>query len=709
MKLRHSLGILAALMLPATVALARGLPQSVYCNTAEYSPLALLWSQNSEIQQANNIFPHPLLPQRAVLATASGLLLTDDAGRTWTALPQATVNAVGLIQRVAFHPLETDTFYIASKTKGVWATTDAGKTFQQVGTTANGLAADSVVDLIVYPSDMTYQTLLAVHGTAAAGVSRSRNAGKSWDVLNSDYNFWRILAREKSSTSSRETAAMQVYLLGSTKSEPDIQNLYNCSAPSELPVELLRDNVFTDVTFAPTHDASPLYVATTGNGLYQVDFKDEITTLGAKDASWASVSSLWGPNADVVDLCLYDTSKLGLVLSSNELATTKTLSGPLVSSFVKDGAVIRPNANGTVFYAVANGTLTIGRVDEPVPVVTITPPVFEPTREDDKALEDIGLGFRTFGRTTNTISSAAKDARELLANLGDLEAPYRHTQITITARLPLQPTPPVSVTADLSRFAGSEEEPLYDDGFHNDGAAGDGVYGLSFSFRPFSYSHRANDWRRSYPGRAPVGITASYADGSRQGAVGIAGIYPKVLSYDLWAKTLNPKSAKTKFEIDGDVKVEETSNPPEIHGGTLALRIQANKGPWSVAVPIYPGKGDFTSYQGLSFYIRASEGKPPGEINLQLRDHPELSAPVTTDPVPVIADSMREGSIASDYRRVIVPFDRLMGENTTLETSKVHQIIFSGECDNPMTLWIDTPRVLVSIEEENGSNDAPKK
>ncbi|MDD5351128.1 MAG: hypothetical protein PHQ12_13035, partial [Chthoniobacteraceae bacterium] len=559
-----------------------------------------------------------------------------------------------------------------------------------------GMAADSVADLIVYPGDATCQTLLAVHGQAAGGISRSRNGGQNWDVVNPDYSFHRILAREKNST--------EIFLFGSARTEPDIQNLYSCSTPSELAVEILRDKLFTDMAFAPTRAPGPLYATTSDGGLYRVNNGDhEVTQPGSKDASWSSVGAMWGPNADVLRLCFYDPSRLGLVFSDDELATSQTCRGPLVSSLVKEGAFVRPNANGTVFYAVANNTLSIGRTAEPFPVVAFSPAVMEPAREDETAFADLMAALRTFSKLPAG-GSAAKAAVALNQSSGDPAAPYRRSELTLTARVPVTPAPPAAVTADLSRLGGGEATPLYDDGLHGDGAAGDGVYGLGFCFRPLSFSARQDDWRRTWPGRIAAGVSAVYADGSRYGAVGVVGIYPKILSYDLWAR-----NTPQKLPTEGDVAVATTENPPKIHGGTPALQIQVKKGPWSVAMRFPFGHSDITSYQGLSFWVKATEGTPPAEIYVQLRDKPTLTAPVTTERVPVIAEGTREGSIGSEYRCVTIPLSRLLGENSTLEKSKVFQLILSGDGEAPATLLVDCPRILATTEEVIPYNEAPSK
>jgi len=57
--------------------------------------------------------------------------------------------------------MTTDMFYVASQTKGIWVTTDNGKTFTQLATKSTGLASDTVMSLAVYSGDPMHQTLLA--------------------------------------------------------------------------------------------------------------------------------------------------------------------------------------------------------------------------------------------------------------------------------------------------------------------------------------------------------------------------------------------------------------------------------------------------------------------------------------------------------------------------------------------------------------------
>ena len=96
----------------------RAAPVPFYRDTTEYPPLRLTWNTDTDLNQVLAVFTHPLLPQRAVVTTQTGLLFTDDAGRTWTNLPEAAADKVGVIKDVVFHPVAPDTLFLASATSG---------------------------------------------------------------------------------------------------------------------------------------------------------------------------------------------------------------------------------------------------------------------------------------------------------------------------------------------------------------------------------------------------------------------------------------------------------------------------------------------------------------------------------------------------------------------------------------------------------------
>jgi len=671
----------------------------LYRDPTEYPPFKLTWSPKPDLKQVTGVFPSSLVPQGAVLATEAGLSLTTDGGNTWTPLAEATVEKVGLINAVAFHPLQPNTFYIGSQTKGVWVTTDLGKTFKQIGAKAKGMASDTVVSLIVYPGDPSHQTLLAVHGSAAPGISRSRDAGGAWDVVNADYNFTRLVGGEGSMN--------EFYLTGSAAKSGDVQNIYSCSTLGEFVMELAHDVVPTDMVFAPipAEKFGTVYITTSDAGLYHIENGSttgdthDVGKLPFKDVDgWASVGVTWGPNADILNLYLYDPAKMGLVISPDHLATTQTASNGLtVSPLVKEGAMVRPNINGTVFYAVANGALSIGRVPADVPAVDLNPAVVELNVRDQKKWKDLIDAFQKFSREPGSTVAAAK---ALCQQAGDLQGLYRGCQMTITARLPLQPTPPTAVTADLSRFGGTPDMPLFDDGKHGDGAAGDGVYSRTLAFLPGGHRPVREDkeWRSSWPGRVALGVTAAYADGHHTGAVGVETIYTQVNDITLWR---DKKSINTS--TDGEVTAEVVDNPAEVHKGSPALQIKVPKGAWSVHLKIPWSDKDITSYEAVAFGIRLADGEAPKEISVRLKDAPEFSTATTTEPVPAL-NGLVPGA---DYQQVVVPVSQLIGSSPNFKLDHLNEIILSGDTTAPATLVIDGLQVLVHNDGPSPTAPAP--
>jgi hypothetical protein len=679
------------LMLTAALLRADARPPlpALYFDSTKYPPFHLTWNTSTDIQDVVAVFPHPLRVQRAALATSSGLLLTEDSGRTWTPLPGATADKVGTILDVAFHPLLPDTFYIASQTQGIWATTDGGKTFTQIGTKAGGMASDTVVSLCVYAGDSSHQTLLAVHGDAAPGLSRSRDGGKTWEVVNADYRFRRLLTGEGN--------LQQLYLFGSTVKDPDVQCVYSCSTVGEFVTDAVHDVLPTDMVYAPTLYRKPaiVYLSTSDTGLSRIDNLNSaglafnVTPLPFKDASgFASVGSAWGPSADAINLFAYDPAKLGLVVSRDDFATYQTASAGLpTSSLVKEGAMLRPNANGTVFYAVANGSLSIGRQPDDVPVVDFTPAAFEVDPDDNKAERELAEAFQKFtefkGHTTDA-------ATALLGSVSDLEQVYRQHQIAVTARVPVQPSPPKSVTVDLSRYGGYPNTPLYDDGQHNDGVAGDGVYGLTFAFLPERHPPREDEWRPSGPGRVAMGVTATYADGHSQGAVGVVEIFAPVLDIGIWhdgvgSVAADPVVGATVEPFLNPLDPGQPSYAPRLHKGDVAVRLKVPKGPWEVHFKAPYNRHNIDGHPAFSFFIRLDDGPAPTALKLQLRDEPDFSPPTTTDAVSVLQGITLTGT----YQRVVFPMTQVVGTALQFQRDHLAEIIFSGESPAPATLVLD--------------------
>jgi len=680
----------------------RPTPPILYRDTNQYPPLQLTWNPSTDFDQVLGVYTHPSMNRRAVLATATGVHLTNDYGKTWSTLAEATAEKVGPILSVAFDPVLPDTFYLASKTKGVWATTDQGKTFRQIGTKATGMASDTVVSLLVYGGDPSRQTLLAVHGAATTGISRTQDIGKTWDIVNTDYRFTRLFGAEGN--------LRKIFLFGSTEKQHDIQCVYSCTTIGEYLAEVVRDVAPTDLVSAPTFYRKPplAYLTTLDGGVNRIqDTGSSGLAFDAKPLAmpgvdgWYSVGLACGPSADITNLYLYDPTKLGLVVSSDEMATTQTASDGLpVSSLVKEGAVIRPNANGTVFYAVTNGALSIGRVPEDVPVVEFTPSALEVNAREQNQWKDLATAFSTFASSKDKTIDAAKS---LLKDTPDPAALYHVHELVVTARLPLKPTPPTSVTIDLSRCGGSPQTQLFDDGQHHDGAAGDGLYGFDFAFNPVRATPKENsgDWRGAWPGHIAMGVTATYADGSHRGAVGVLGVYTQTMDNMVWdAVAKKPADAGS---VEGDVTITPFGIPrPSGHGHPIAaIRIEVKKGPWTVHLKTNYKLHDLNGYEAISFWIKVESGETPKELYAQLRDTPEFSPPTTTARIPILNDL----GLTADYQRVDMLINDLLAQSPQFQSDRLGEIIISGEATAPVTLSIEGMQILAR-EDSNPSDPA---
>jgi len=642
--------------------------EQIFSDKSVYEPLELAWSTRSELKNAEAVFPHPLIPGRAILTTPSTVFQTEDGGLNWKPWPEGA--KPGRVRTLAFDPRNPQHVLVGAK--GIWETTDNGATLHPVASPQNGLASDTVVDLIFYSGDPGNNTLLAAHGEAAPGLSRSRDGGKSWDVVNPEYFFHRLKG-------GASTGFKRLFLFGAPKDDPEVKGLFMSTTPGEFLSELMRDVMLTDLAYYPAKGGN-IFFSTFAKGAGRIlgghsNVGQEMRTLEIDGVSgWASFAVTWGPNADVLYLCAYDPSKAGFIISSDDLKTHRTMGGVLVSPLVKEGAAVRPNANGTIFYAVANGSLSIGQAKS-APVVETSPAVLE-LSQDDPGFNDVREEFAAFSKTPDSRFGAA--ALQICDSFGDLAAPYLKRRLTVTATVPKKP---VAMLIDLSRAGGTPDTPMFDDGRHGDGDANDGIFGITFAY---DARVQQGDWRPTAPSQVPFGVAALSRDGKRNGAVALAGVYSKVASFDMWEKRGGPLAAGS----EGEVSVRPAANPADIHAGSPCFSIEPRKGPWSVSIKATRKAQDITGYEALSFWIRAAPGSPiPAALRIQFVDRPDFSESVTTPPISIIPDLIDQGAIGPDYRRVIVPLEPLL--ESGFQPSRLGKIILSGDAESPETLFLD--------------------
>lgn len=132
---------------------------------------------------------------RPAHAMGDGIYKSDDAGKTWKRMG---LEKIGRIGRVIVHPTNPDIVYVAAlghtygpqKERGVYKTTDGGKTWKQIlFIDEHTGAAEMAIDpknpdrLLVGMWSIHINTWGLNSGGPGGGVYRTTNGGKSWEAL----------------------------------------------------------------------------------------------------------------------------------------------------------------------------------------------------------------------------------------------------------------------------------------------------------------------------------------------------------------------------------------------------------------------------------------------------------------------------------------------------------------------------------------------
>jgi len=665
-----------------------------------YRPLHLHWQLDNTVPGATAVFPDPHLPAHALIATGQGMVETVDDGQTWRAVAGAA-DKFGQVNCLLFGWDALNTYYVGTETRGIWMTNDAGKTFQQLASKANGLAADTVVNLYWYPADVSHQTLLATHGDAAPGISRSMDLGVTWQVLYPGYQISHLAFHGNS---------QEMFLAAAAVEHPDVHNIYYIPSPDE-PWENLLADVNCVGLVAPLLSRNSIYVCTADKGIFRLTGNDVVPrNVGpANHLEWASLGCTFSANADREMYYAYDPKNLGLVtmtaqqLDSPPPADTNDQTAPPAYiaqneglpnfPLVMEGAQVRANANGTVFYAVVNKTLYVGQNtgSSVVRAVTIDPPLWELHLQEARTLYTaIEQSLDAFNSDRNVLHAAASLQPKLRGQLA--QVPH----ITVTARVEYpQNHPPRAVTVDLSRLGLSQSSPLLALGQPDQPDARAGVYANTFYLNTESavdFEGRfGQDWRaHALPVTMGLSVSAMSDRGPLAGAVGVLAVFREP-----------PRSFPAAWDaptpITGDVKGNNLWH--RTRGNVISLKI-ATAGDWSATLRAStPHAMDFSGCHSLSFLI-AADHDTTDDLLVNFRDQPNYALSSTSDPVPIIKEGyLPAGKITTDFQRVTIPVSRILKNHGKLETSNVTNIIFSATCGAPVELLIKDIRFYPSEED----------
>lgn len=706
-------------------------------HAGQYAPFDIRWQTNDQLRGVSGVFPHPYVAWRAYVATANGLQVTEDWGKTFQPLPQAS--AAGRVRQIAFVPDNPDAFFAAAEGRGIWSTLDGGKTFAQVASKASGLADDSPSQLVLYGGDAASSTLLACYGETAAGMSVSCDGGKNWYQAYGDYFIHDII--------SPGVGMNWMYIVGSKKDEPDVRCVYRIRGIGDKMHECARDlpAIGSAVSRVGMEDlARAICLATEGKGLQWAMEPFDIYKMGAPrkffpiDGSPSekllNIGTTYGSTADSELVYAYEPSKLGLAVAQRQKKVTPPAPQPAgeegapralpreklefasfarglyTGTFVKEGSGIRANANGQRFYAVINGTLYVGRrVSAGVDVgeVTVTPSVGVFHRD-----RPYGLFIRWCQVLSeyDKLPSAAAGAKDVIEAYQNARAILPRDAITITARV-VGDQPPAYVSVDLSRLLNPPERTcrvqMFDDGLHDDGAAGDGVYGVTVPLTMESYRSDPADWRRPLPGEVALTVTAVGADAEQtkrvSGGVGIVALFTKLESRVLWqADAVRDWSAATGLAA-GPAVDDGTPHPDKLFTRSLTFRVKDK--PWTLPISHGGAPDNFFGYHSMVFWIRAD--RPGGkDVQLYLRDRPDDALPNDGPKTSLIKDGLVQGgAIDTTWRPVIVPIRKLIGAASDLQPQSVSEVNLAGEGGVEQGLWI---RDILLIANEKDLQEALK-
>ena len=606
-------------------------------------------------------------------------MLTDDSGRTW----QRLSGWQSVARHVDFSPISVDAFLVASEAKGVWATSDCGRTFRQIGSEQAGMAADETTGVYHYPPNARFLAMMVVHGDAASGLSLSEDGGESWRVLAGQFHVYQALCGAMGD--------LRLLLVASRDDRPEARSIYTCHSVGEPWYEAVRDVVPT--ALAPSVLRGPVYLATADAGMYRLTHGGaNYQEVGPEDVScWASVGITWDSHADAQLLYAYDSAKLGMVVSTDGMKTFSSHSrGLFTGPFVREGAHIRANANGTIFYAVANGALYRGlrlgnlRLAD----VETTPAALSFANKAYRAAQE---GVRDALSAIARSHSVVEPAEIVATHLKAAEAALPARDLEITAKV-LGREEPKQVTVDLSRIGGSPCTRMV-------GTDQPGVYQCRFAIEPRNFERRHPDWRRSWPGRLGFTVTAVSQEAQLSGAVAPFFLRDRPESF-LWQSDFRYRKPR---EPKGMVAFEGSQDTVASRRRYTALALTVGPGDWEVAIGEMYSTTDVTGYRALGFWIKTEEGRSD-DFLVQLRDNPDYAAATTSKPVALIKEGLVPGgTMPTEYRRVVIPMQRLLRDAPELQTRLLGFVVLSGTAGQETTYWIDELRFFLSqrdIEED---------
>ncbi|MBI3830057.1 MAG: hypothetical protein HY291_11100 [Planctomycetes bacterium] len=622
----------------------------------------IVWEPELRVKRAEKVFPSPHEPYRVWVCTPQAIMETLDEGATWKALPNSGREQFGHISDAYFSPLSDRVILLGSREKGVFRSNDNGQTWQNSGTTKTGLKSDQVVRLCGHPLDRSGRTFYAAHGDAAPGISKSLDGGATWFTVAENLYAEEILLERR-----------EFIMAAHSKQEQDLWSLYQSDDSGQSFLEVVRD-------VRPT--VSGVNRSTVGmawfgvlkgrllhrNPLGKHQKTGEWTFAGpADEGSWASIFSTMGKKPDQDIVYAYDPCRFGLLASQDDFKTWwPENNGLYVGRLVKDGANICTTANGKAFFASINGQLYAGRIPEPE-----------------------GPQIATYGVTPTVVDcgAAATVVFKMRVEPGDKDPKSKITNVHV----------------NLTALKGPGNFALLDDGKHDDGAAGDGLFGGSFEMKgDFLKQWWVPEKRWSLPGQVMLDLAARDAKGRVSTEKLPLSVFAKPETQTFWngdevrwgGRMVEGRRGASAGKFDGRSGIIFELDE-EAHAGQRCMHVVALRGPWLTGWgQEYDGK-NLTDMDYLCFWIKAS-CKTTRDLKVLLTDAPGGENDARhSDAVWLLKDGYLK-ELTTEYQRVRIPIAKLIAK-TGFNLDMCGGIAFGGDDPHGHNVYVDD--IVMEVEE----------
>ncbi|HEY3320406.1 MAG TPA: hypothetical protein VGP72_08065 [Planctomycetota bacterium] len=595
-----------------------------------------------------------------------------DEGGSWELLPSTAPTEVGRIADVLFAPLDAQLILLASRERGIFRSIDGGKTWQVLGTPANGLKSLQVLRLACDEEERRTRVLYATHGDAAAGISKSIDGGKTWFGIAEHLCAQEILLE-----------AGDILVSARRREEDGTWGIYQSQDSGETFGESARDVRCTAAGVNRIKHAGVWFGVQKGKLLHRVAIANhevipDWQPVGPpKDGQWASIFGSFGRDINDDVLYAYDPAQYGLVASRDEFKTWWTEnSGLFDGPLVKEGASVCASANGKVLYASINGQLYVGRLAGPAegPVIVsceITPSVV-------KWVKDGPIQF------TAKVLPFDKDPKskikQVWANIGHIRGPGNFALVA-----------PASVPAGKDA-----------------GQTLDGVFSGTFAMGK-DFPANWHDRRQGIPGEIIIQVSAR-DDKNRQTAENLPlYVLPKPESFVYWdgenvrwgGKLADGCRSTYNQRFDprnGIVDEIET----DAHAGKRCLRVHSARGPWvSGWGSSWTAGKNLTDMDYVSFWIKGHAASKT-DVKVMLSDAPSAGhEPHLSSAVWLIKDGFLQ-ELKTDYQQVRVPITKFL-RKTEFILDVCGGIAFGGDDPEGHNFYVDD----ICMEVEGSRDPAP--